>query len=271
VDRTTNTTQVDSLVQYMKNRMSRRAFARNALFGTAGLAAAGVTTVDVGAQNNDVALLQFALNLEFLEAEFYTIATTGLTISQVGIVTRGDVGIEGPTVGGSRVPLSQPVMNLALAIAQDEQNHVRLLQTALSANAIAKPAIDLSAAGGAATETTFLTLARAFEDIGVSAYGGAVPLITNLTLLGTTARILGTEAEHAGAIRYHISQFTPIRPTAIDAKDIVTRIISADPFSGLTETRTPGEALALLFLNATVGTDRGGFFPAGVNGSLNRV
>jgi hypothetical protein len=259
-----------AIVDFAKKRLGRRTFARTTLFGSAGLAALGAMTRDVRADaNNDIAILQFALNLEYLEAEFYTVITTGRTLSQLGIGT-GGVGTEGPTVGGGKVALSGPVMNLAIELAADEQAHVMLLRNALGNNAIAKPTIDFTA-GAVTDETSFLLASRLFEDVGVSAYSGAAPYLTNKDTLSIAARILGTEAEHTGAIRFFITQYTAIRPPAADRKDIVNRIISAEPSAGLTAARTPGEVLAIAFLTSASGANRGGFFPDGVNGSLNRV
>jgi hypothetical protein len=52
-----------------------------------------------------VDILNFALNLEYLEAEFYTVATTGKTIEQSGIAVSG-TGNPGPTTGGNTVNLT---------------------------------------------------------------------------------------------------------------------------------------------------------------------
>ena len=126
----------------------------------------------------DVDILNFALNLEYLEAEFYTVATTGRRIEDLGIGVSG-VGTLGGTVGGSVVAMDNRVMQVARDIANEEQMHVKLLRTALGSAAVAKPAINLAALGiGFANVTEFLTLARAFEDVGVTAYNGAAPLIS---------------------------------------------------------------------------------------------
>ena len=66
-----------------------------------------------------------------------------------------------------------------------------------------KPAINLDALGyGFANVKDWLQLARQFEDVGVSAYLGAAPLINTSPYLATAAAILGTEAQHSGYIRY---------------------------------------------------------------------
>jgi hypothetical protein len=196
----------------------------------------------------DSDILNFALNLEYLEAEFYTVATTGKTISQSGIAVTGS-GASGATTGGNMVTFSNPIVQaVAMELAMDEQIHVALLQGAiagLGAKAIAKPAINLGALGiGFGSQSDFLTLGRAFEDIGVTAYGGAAPLIQNKAILGYAARILAVEAEHAGNIRLLIAQ-NSIPTTALDALDHLTPPSGSQFFStnsmALTETRTPGQ------------------------------
>jgi hypothetical protein len=56
-----------TVVDFAKKRLGRRAFAQTTLFGSAGLAAFGAMTRDVKADANaDIAILPFALNLEYL-------------------------------------------------------------------------------------------------------------------------------------------------------------------------------------------------------------
>lgn len=81
---------------------------------------------------------------------------------------------------------------------------------------VTKPAINLNALGvGFANESSFLTLARIFEDIGVSAYAYAagVPTVANSSYIGTAARILAAEAEHVGSIRLQVAdwRWEPLR------------------------------------------------------------
>src|ERR1700691_279482 len=80
-----------------------------------------------------------------------------------------------------------PLKTIAQQIAQDEQEHVQILRTALGDSVIARPKIDLAALGVITKRSPFLALARAFEDVGVSAYGGAAPLIQSKTILGRAA------------------------------------------------------------------------------------
>lgn len=226
-----------------------------------------------------VDVLQFALNLEYLEAEFYTTATVGKTIDQVGIGISGS-GRSGPTTGWHQVSFSNSTVftgTVASQIGNDERNHVALLRTALQ-NAgiepVAKPEINLNALGiGFANEAQFLTLARVFEDIGVSAYGGAAQLtsVTSSPYIGTAARILAAEAEHVANIRLQVARLA-IATSKLDTVDIIpppsgTYFFSIDPSTGLTAIRTPAQVLYLAY-NAANATS-GGFFPNGANGNLH--
>jgi hypothetical protein len=223
----------------------------------------------------DVNILNFALNLEFLEAEFYTFATTGQSINQAGITTTG-TGTPGLTAGGSQVTFTDnAVQAIATELANDERTHVTLLQGAIASLGglpVAKPAINLNALGfGFATMNSFLTLARIFEDIGVTAYGGAAPLIQSSAILGYAARILATEALHSGSIRTQIARLGIATTPPLDGADHLPPPSGSQYFptdtNAITETRTPGQVLYLAYGGASLLA--GGFFPNGVNGSLN--
>jgi hypothetical protein len=260
---------------------SRRGFTKSIGMASAGIAAflshmenaSGQTTAPSA---TDVAILQFALNLEFLEAEFYTMAVTGQNLQQAGLTVTGS-GSSGATTGGQKVTFiaGSSLFNSATQIGVDERAHVALLQstlTSLGITPIAKPAINLNALGtGFQSQEAFIALARAFEDVGVSAYAGAAPLIQSSTILGYAARILATEAEHTANLRLHASLYQA-PTTAVDSQDILppptgTKYISTNS-QGLVVTRTPGEVLAILFGSSADATS-GGFFPAGVNGTFN--
>ena len=106
----------------------------------------------------------------------------------------------------------------ATEIAQEEHKHVQFLRAALIAltgSAISRPALDLSSSFAAAAliaglgtgfspyadPNSFLLGAYIFEDVGVTAYHGAAPLIANKVILDKAAGILAAEAYHAGIIR----------------------------------------------------------------------
>lgn len=259
---------------------NRRKLLRTLGIATAAVTAGGSRMFADPSSPTVVDILQFALNLEYLEAEFYTVATAGVTIDQApyNIAISGQ-GNAGAATGGSKVNfLNNFVFTGAVAaeIGADERAHVVLLRTALEGagvTPIAQPPINLDALGiGFANEAQFLTLARIFEDIGVTAYGGAAQLsvVTSSPYIGTAARILAAEAEHVGNIRLEVARLGIASPT-LDGVDIPpppsgTQFISVDN-TGLTQIRTPGEVLYLAYGNQANVTS-GGFFPSGVNGNI---
>ncbi|MGC2657877.1 MAG: ferritin-like domain-containing protein [Bryobacteraceae bacterium] len=268
------------LEKLIEQSPNRRNFVRKLGLASAVVgAAAGATKVakaQSSSPDNDVAILNFALNLEYLEAEFYTVATTGMTIDQLGVSITGD-GNGGATTGGNQVAWTasdNTVRDVAEELAIDERAHVSLLQgaiTSLGGTPIAKPAINLNALGfGFGNQNDFLKLGRIFEEIGVTAYGGAAPLIQSSAILGYAARILATEAEHVGNIRLLID-FYDIPTTALDGADILPPPSGSQFFStdsnAITEVRTPQQVLFLAYGGAANAT-AGGFFPSGVNGTF---
>ena len=165
----------------------------------------------------DVDYLNFALNLEYLEAEFYLRAATGsgLSATDTGNATTTVVVPSTTMVPG----LTTAQQNYIYEIAQNELDHVRFLRSALGSSAVARPNLDLmnsfnaaaSAAGIGSTFNpfgsyeAFLVGAFVFEDVGVTAYHGAAGLLSNTamgkTYLAAAASILAVEAYHAAEIR----------------------------------------------------------------------
>jgi hypothetical protein len=260
---------------------NRRRFVRKLGIASAALGAAGSRSWGQSSSPTpapaitDVDILNFALNLEYLEAEFYTAATTGATIGVSGTTITG-TGTAGATTGGSQVTFSDSkVQAVAMELAHDEQTHVTLLQGAiagLGGQPVAKPAINLAALGiGFGSQSDFLTVAKALEDVGVTAYGGAAPLISNKSILGYAARILAVEAFHSGNIRLLVAQ-NSIPTTALDGVDHIPPPSGTLYFNtnamALSEVRSPGEVLFLAYGGKANATS-GGFFPNGVNGNIN--
>jgi hypothetical protein len=251
---------------------NRRSFVRK--LGIAGAAVGAAATVGVekaSAQTTtDIDVLNFALNLEFLEAEFYTVATTGKTLKESGL----SVGSKPGTVsGGNQVAFSNSLVftqAVALEIAADERAHVALLQSALGASAISEPSIDLNALGfGFGSQDDFLKLSRIFEDIGVSAYAGAAPLLSS-AVIGTAARILAAEAEHVANVRLQIARLNIPTAPPLDSVDILPPPSNPNQYfslnsQALCSIRTPGQVLYLAY-GSKANVSSGGFFPNGVNG-----
>lgn len=276
---------------------NRRAFLKGAGLTGLGLASATVMGSKLGIINGssqqkveaasptatDIEVLNFALNLEYLEAEFYTVATTGKTLEESGFDVSG-TGNSGATTGGNIVNFKETSTGVAeksgvldryvYQICNDEQQHVLLLRAALGDQAIAKPAINLDALGeGFKSFMDFLVVARAFEDTGSSAYAGAAPLLSSATI-GTAAQILATESYHASLLRQGIV-INNIATTPLDALDVVPPPSGYDfinaASNGLAVVRSTSRVLAIVYGSHTTGTTRGGFFPEGVNGAINTV
>ncbi|HVA64385.1 MAG TPA: ferritin-like domain-containing protein [Terriglobales bacterium] len=212
---------------------------------------------------SDADYLNFALNLAYLEAEFYAFATTGK-----GIDAKLQGTPSGTTTNGAQVAFTDPaVQAIAVELAADELAHVTLLRGLLGSAAVGKPAIDLNALkSGFGSDAEFLTLARAFEDVAVSAYAGSAEFLLASNSIATAVLLLGGESEHAGNLRLAIVE-KGITVTPLDASDVVptaTTYFSADA-SGLAVRRTTRQVLNIVY----GGTGASGlFFPSGFNGKI---
>ena len=310
---------IEALDSRVRRRDERRDFFKTAL----GAAAVGATALSFSSSARaqtvtDADVLNFALNLEYLEAQFYSYAAFGTGIS-ANLLT--GTGTQGAVTGGRKVNFTDPVVAAyAKEIANDEIAHVAFLRTALGTSAVAQPAIDVSAnANGAfsaaaraaglvgagqafdpyATDEAFLLGAFIFEDVGVTAYKGAAPLLTNKTFLEAAAGLLAVEAYHAAIVRttlYGKGIATPSLRTSADAisnardsldgsTDIdqgisatnttinggttsaaTSNIVPLDA-NGIAYSRSTGQVLNIVYLTNTAAS-MGGFFPAGVNGNI---
>ncbi|MGT2426714.1 ferritin-like domain-containing protein [Amnibacterium kyonggiense] len=287
-----------------------------AMLGVAGAGAAAATVVGGSAANaapmdaasdaTDAAVLNFALNLEYLEAEFYLRAVTGEGLTMKDAADSD--GHAGAVYGGKKVAFkSKTIERYAREIARDEREHVRFLRAALGKSAVRRPTITLDAAFTAAAtaagvikkgqkfdafanDTNFLLAAFLFEDVGVTAYKGAAGLITNKTYLDAAAGILAVEAYHASAVRTtlygmaedHPSLFGTIQKLS-NARDLLdnkkdddqgigsassSNLVPAD-HNAIVYGRTTGEVLNIVYLNTTTkSVSKGGFYPNGINGAI---
>ncbi len=295
-------------MQQPQSGLGRRAALRagGALGLVASLAGCGVLAdaipQDVGlaltpSDLTDPAISNFALNLEYLEAEYYLRAVTGQGLGGA------DIGSSpGPVVGGRQVAFSDSTLALfAQEIASDEQDHVRFLRRHTIHSPLTqtnRPAIDLQqsfrlvgqAAGLGAdfdpfsSETAFFLGAFLFEDVGVSAYTGAARWVADRDLLSNLAGIQAAEAYHGGLIRATVYQMGPDVQRAANAISAARQhltpgvqtesglvqgdrmeIASADA-NGIAFQRSPQQVLNVVFLTDRTNVDRGGFFPHGVGG-----
>ena len=221
-------------------------------------------------------VLNFALNLEYLEANFYLYVSTGagLSAAQNG---------NGVAVQGAPPKLTLDANTLAVtqALAQDEVNHIADLRsavTSLGGTPIPQPLINLAANGAITTQAQFLAAARQFTALGGSAYvGSAQLLVSNPAILTTASQILGAEGQHAGAIAY-LCVNQGVASPAIDAQDVPpssSNYFTVAPTTALAPARNTSQVLGVAYkvsaattTTPATGITMGGFFPNGVNGNV---
>ncbi|MDQ2877603.1 MAG: ferritin-like domain-containing protein [Pseudomonadota bacterium] len=225
----------------------RREFFRSAIGATAA-AVVGVGAVTAASRafadtTTDVDVLNFALTLKYLQAQFYSFAAfgTGLTAAQIS-----GTGTAGAATGARMVAFTDPlVAQYAAEIAGDKVAHVNWLRGELGAGAVAQPAIDLgTAATGAfsvfmgaagvvtsgssfdpyANDTNFLLAAFLLEDVGVTALKGAASSITDKGHIEAGAGMLGTDAYHAAMIRTTLYVKGAANPTLRTQADSISSI-----------------------------------------------
>jgi hypothetical protein len=292
----------------LRNRVDRRRFLGRAGVGIAGFATALSGTLlsskPARAQAlTDAEIFNFALNFEYLGAQYY-LAALGKSLPTT-LTGPGAGAVSLPTP--SAVPFqNQAVGYFAQQLAVDEVAHVTVIQEALESEGvppIPQPAINLStswttlavAAGliasgqtfnPFASETDFLLGAYVLEDVCVTALCGAAPLISSKTNLAYAASILGTEGYQVGMIRSRLSAIgagaatdaisalrsklsNTVVSTGVDdfgtnANGNAFNFTNAD-VNAQAFRRTPQQVLAIAYGGGTAG---GGFFPNGVNGSI---
>ena len=257
---TLETQQLDEII--VKSRRKMLSLGTTAL---AGLVLAGVTKKAEAATLTDTDILNFALNLEYLEANFYNLAVNGATIDKlstpIGITGTGTQGIV-VTKGSNnyascKVNFSSPVIAAyAKETAIEEGKHVSFLRGALTTSAVAQPQIDLfnsfnalavGAGVGAsfdpfASDAFFLIGAYIFEDVGVTAYHGAAGSITSSSNLSAAAGIHAVEAYHAGLVRTAINAMDAGSGTLTKITQQISafRSLLANPTSAPTTQSTDG-------------------------------
>src|ERR1700760_4789844 len=151
----------------------RGALAAGAFYGTASVAPF-VSQALAAEESGDVGILNFALTLEYLEADFYN-------------------------VKGKALSLSGDARKYAREFGAEEAAHVTALSAAikqLGGKPVAKPSFVFPAT----SEKSFLTLASVLENTGVGAYNGAALSLQSKQVLASAGSIVQIEARHAAAI-----------------------------------------------------------------------
>jgi hypothetical protein len=247
----------------------------------------------------DAKIMTFALNLEYMEAEYYTRGAYGHSLAEHGT----DVGRAPGTVrGGHKVAFSTPgFQDHAEELAFNEAAHVAFYRKQLGSAAVDLPEIDFeggfaaaAAAAGLvkpgepfdpfANEVHFFLGGMLFEDVGVTAYHGAAPLITSEEVLLAATGILAVEAYHMGMARHIIFQAGADAQKAANAiSDARNKLdgnkgldqgvlvsgkanIVPNDNDGIAFSRTPRQVLNIVYLKQ--GATQGGFYPKGMKGDF---
>ena len=127
-------------------------------------------------KKQDLEILNFALTLEYLEAEFYKEA-----------VRKGDIRGD--------------ALDFAKLVFRHEATHVRTLKKvikSLGGKPVNKPKFDFK--GSNREQNSFIDTAFVLENEGVHAYLGQAKRLKSKALLTAAASIVTVEARHAGAI-----------------------------------------------------------------------
>jgi len=162
--------KVDSRAQFLR----KAAVGSGVFLGAGALVGALPGRAEGATPASDVAILNFALTLEFLEAEFYTLATRNAKF-------QGKPG------------------QFARVVGAHERAHVAFLKSALGSAAVAKPKFDFK--GTTDAVGPFVDTAIVLEDAGVSAYAGQGPLLKTKAIVAAALSIHSVEARHAAWIR----------------------------------------------------------------------
>ena len=199
---------------------SRRKFLFNA--GASGLLIAGLSSCEklwdyfpqhghnkpVNLGSGDIGILNYAYALEQLEAAFYTRVCHSFY------------------QGGSAYE-----MKLITDIRDHEIAHREFFKNALGSKAIRELEMDFSSVDFS-SRSSVLATAKAFEDLGVSAYNGAGSLIQSGDYLLLAGKIVSVEARHAAYIRNLVALGSFADSTVVDN-------------NGLDTSRKPADVLAI--------------------------
>ena len=194
---------------------------RTGVLAAGGLLAGALPTALAGAAGTpkgDVAILNYALTLEYLEAAVYAQA-----------VADG--------------ALRSPYARFAEIVGRHEAAHVKALKKALGRKAVKRPAFDFQ--GTTASRDAFAKTAIVLEDTGVGAYQGQAGNIKTPAILRAAIAIHPVEARHAAWIRSIVGHGTGApwpAPDAFNPASDMDTVLAAVRGTGFITMRSAGVA-----------------------------
>jgi gluconolactonase len=240
----------------------------------------------------DQDVLNFALGLAHLTANFHSFAATG-------------AGVSPPVLGGAKVAFTDPALqSYAQELLYREVQHFNLLRLQLGTAAQPLPTVDLTSTGGFQKaagailgqgtggvfdpfggENNYLLAAYLFQDVIVTAYKSAIRLLPTKNYVNSFAGMLATKAYHAGLLRTLLYRRGLTNPALHAATEEIAKV--RDRLDGLSVTdrgvalnedrtsiapvdsdgavfgRTLGQVLNVMYVNDGA-VRSGGFFPDGL-------
>lgn len=253
------------------------------------------TPTPTSTTNADRLSINFALQLEYLQAQYFAYATTGAGVP-ADLLT--GTGTAGGVTGGAAVSFADPfIAACAREIAADAQRRIAFLRGIITTDAAAQPAITISGAADGpfsavlgesfnpyASDGNFLLGAFLLQDVIVTAYKGLQPLINVATTRLGFYGLLAAQSYHAGLIRTELYRNPALRARAgaiSDKRDELDGVgdqdqgvvageganITPADGNGIAFSRSTPRVLNILYANKA-SVSQGGFFPAGLNGDL---
>ena len=265
--------------------------------GAAALMAAAPRTADAYPGVADTDILNYVLNLEYLEAEFFNFAAFGHGLPAANVV--GQFDTQGSVTGGKKAKLSSAIDDYAKKFAQDEFGHVRYLRMLIgSGNVVAVPEINIgeafttfAVAAGLIVQgqtfdpyhddVSFLLGASIFEDLIASAYAFAATAVSRPAYRQALVNIGIAEGYHAGALRSYLANLgagvafnalANLIDALSESQDDQGVLIPGNSHNFITDSgygaafALPPSAVLPVLYGTPTGT--GLFFPNGLNGLI---
>jgi len=226
-----HTINVPGAQEFARPRTRRDFFKSLAVAGAGAAAASMLVAGKASAQTDDVDIANFALTLEYLEADFYARAL--------------DAGV-----------LSGDALGVVENLESHESQHVTAITDLLNsvgATPVSKPTFTFPT-DAFSSQSSILDLAATFEPVGVGAYLGAAPLISSPDILAAAGSIAGVEGEHVVAINWllgvvpYANEAFPKAMTLDEVSAAVAPFMGGEMMSTGGPTLSPMEAYRLAHL-----------------------